>query len=102
MASERTTMISTPKPYRLEIAFNWSCRGIIVVLVVVFISFISAIVGYQDAASMLFDWSLCLYFFLAAVIILIGPKARKLEQRRRDDYALLLFNEAMTGNIQKF
>src|SRR4051812_29660584 len=101
MVSGRTKMISAPKPYRLEIAFSWSFRGVMIVVpVITLISFISAIIGYQEIASMLFEWASYLFYFLIVTIILIGSKATKLEQKRRDDYALLLFNEAIAGNIQ--
>jgi hypothetical protein len=56
----------------------------------------------SDTPSVLVVLTFALTFLLFMALAFMRPKVIKLEQKRRDDYALLLFNAAKAGDIQTF
>jgi hypothetical protein len=96
-------MIEPPKPSRLEIIYRRASLVCWLLLASILITEFVVLDKVSNAVSFLILLSLFLAaFIVVGAIIFMKKKVSKLRQERRDVYALLLFNAARSGDLDKF
>jgi hypothetical protein len=98
--------IAPPKPSLIEKSFRRSrfvCILLLALTVIVFLkSIVMAIFTSQELDSGTFVLLWLAVIILSVMTVFLSKKLPKLTQKRRDDYALSIFNALKVGTVQEF